>query len=142
MKPGRILLVALTLFLSMGVVSTSQAQNDITPEQARAIAKKAYIYANPLVDSYRIIYSYFVDSKDPEFKAPLNTLKNFPRVYTHEDRAVQGPNSDTPYSWLIVDLRTEPFVLTVPPIEKNRYFSVQLVDLYTAAPPATRAVIS
>ena len=92
MKPGRILLVALTLFLSMGVVSMAQAEQDITPEQARAIAKEAYIYANPLVDSYRIIYSYFVDPEDPEFKAPLNTLKNFPRVYTHEDRAVQGPN--------------------------------------------------
>jgi hypothetical protein len=131
MKLSRILSIALALGLSMGIVSTVQAQQDITPEQARAIAKEAYIYANPVVDSYRIIYSYFVDSEDPEFKAPFNTLKNFPRVYTHEDRAVQGPNSDTPYSWLIVDLRTEPFVLTVPPIEKSRYFSIQLVDLYT-----------
>jgi hypothetical protein len=30
-----------------------------------------------------------------------------------------------------MDLRAEPIVLTVPPIEKNRYFSIQLVDLYT-----------
>jgi hypothetical protein len=85
------------------------AQDLPDKKEARAIAKEAYIYANPLVDSYRIIYSYFVDSEDSEFKAPFNTLKNFPRVYTHEDRAVQSPNSDTPYSWLIVDLRTEPF---------------------------------
>jgi hypothetical protein len=28
-------------------------------------------------------------------------------------------------------LRPEPFVLTVPPIEKDRYFSVQLIDAYT-----------
>jgi hypothetical protein len=30
-----------------------------------------------------------------------------------------------------MDLRSEPIVLTVPPIEKERYFSVQLIDLYT-----------
>ena len=30
-----------------------------------------------------------------------------------------------------MDLRAEPIVLTVPPIEKDRYFSVQLVDAYT-----------
>jgi hypothetical protein len=48
-----------------------------------------------------------------------------------EDKAVQTPNSDTPYSMLGMDLRSEPIVLTVPPIEKERYFSVQLIDLYT-----------
>ena len=30
-----------------------------------------------------------------------------------------------------MDLRTEPIVITVPPIEKSRYFSIQLIDLYT-----------
>ena len=30
-----------------------------------------------------------------------------------------------------MDLRTEPMVLTVPPIEKERYFSIQLIDAYT-----------
>ena len=56
---------------------------------------------------------------------------NLARVYTHEDRAVQTPNSDTPYSWLALDLRAEPYVLAVPEIEEGRYFSIQLIDLYT-----------
>ncbi len=30
-----------------------------------------------------------------------------------------------------MDLRAEPMVLTVPPIEKDRYFSIQLIDAYT-----------
>jgi hypothetical protein len=123
--------IALSLFLSMGIVSMAQAQKDVTPAEARAIAKEAYIYANPVVDSYRIIYGSFVDKSDPEYKAPFNQIANIARVYTHEDRAVQTPNSDTPYSWLALDLRTEPYVLTVPPIEKERYFSIQLIDLYT-----------
>jgi hypothetical protein len=103
----------------------------VTPAQARAIAKEAYIYANPLVDAYRAMYGWIVDEQDPEFKAPLNRIGNVPRVFTPEDRAVQGPNSDTPYSFLALDLRTEPIVLTVPKIEKDRYFSIQLIDLYT-----------
>ncbi|TWU27966.1 DUF1254 domain-containing protein [Novipirellula artificiosorum] len=107
------------------------ADEVITPGEARAVAKEAYTYANPVVDSYRVIHGYFLDPENPEFKGPLNEIKNIPRVYTHEDKAVQTPNSDTPYSWLGLDLRAEPFVLTVPKIEKDRYFSIQLIDLYT-----------
>ena len=99
--------------------------------EARAIAKEAYIYGFPLVDSYRIQYDYFVDNKGPEFKAPWNHIANTPRVYTPADTAIQTPNSDTPYSWLGLDLRAEPFVLTVPEIEKKRYYSIQFTDAYT-----------
>jgi hypothetical protein len=104
---------------------------DVTPAEARAIAKEAYIYGFPLVDHYRIQYSYFQDKEDPNYKLPWNQLINIPRVYTPEDTAIQTPNSDTPYSFIGMDLRTEPLVLTVPKIEKNRYFTIQLVDAYT-----------
>lgn len=107
------------------------AQTAASPTEARAIAKEAYIYGFPMVDSYRIQYAYFIDANGPEFKAPWNQLRNFSRVFTPEDKAVQTPNSDTPYSFLGMDLRTEPIVLTVPAIEKERYFSIQLIDAYT-----------
>jgi hypothetical protein len=55
--------------LLAAALSASQAQN-VTPTEARAIAKEAYIYGFPMVDSYRIQYAYFVDSKNPEFKGP------------------------------------------------------------------------
>jgi hypothetical protein len=103
----------------------------VSPAEARAIAKEAYIYGFPMVDGYRIQYAYFVDRNNPEFKAPWNQIRNMPRVFTPDDRVVQIPNSDTPYSTLGLDLRAEPMVITVPPIEKSRYFSVQLIDLYT-----------
>jgi len=113
LKPplSAILVVLLTL-----LVSCTQQEKELSPEEARAIAKEAYIYGNPVVDSYRILHSYFVDTKHPDFKAAWNEIKNIPRVYTHEDMAVQTPNSDAPYSWLALDLRTEPVVLTVPPL--------------------------
>lgn len=108
-----------------------RAQTAVTPAEARVIAKEAYIYGFPMVDGYRIQHAYFVNHQNPEYKAPWNQIRNIPRVYTPEDKAIQTPNSDTPYSMAGLDLRAEPVVLTVPAIEKNRYFSVQLIDLYT-----------
>src|SRR3984885_2009872 len=109
----------------------ARAQTSVTPAEARAIAKEAYIYGYPLVDNYRVEHSYFVDRASPEFKAPWNQITNIPRVFTPADTAVQTANSDTPYSWLGLDLRAEPIVLTLPSIEKDRYFSVQFTDAYT-----------
>ena len=86
-----------------------------------------------------------MDRQNPEFKAPWNQIHNTPRVCTPDDKAIQTPNSDTPYSFVGMDLRTEPIVLSVPPIEKERYYSIQLIDAYTssttsvAATPATTA---
>ncbi|MDO8400507.1 MAG: DUF1254 domain-containing protein [Bradyrhizobium sp.] len=117
--------------LTVSSFSSACAQTSIAPAEARAIAKEAYIYGFPIVDGYRIQYAYFVDRGNPEFKAPWNQLRNIPRVYTPDDKAVQTPNSDTPYSMIGMDVRAEPIVLTVPTIEKGRYFSIQLVDLYT-----------
>lgn len=103
----------------------------LAPEEARAIAKEAYVYGFPLVDNYRIQYAYFVDTTDREYKGGWNEVHNTARVYTPEDKAVQSPNSDTPYSMMGVDLRAEPVVLTLPPVEAGRYYSAQFIDMYT-----------
>jgi len=118
--------------LLFGALSPGGARGaEVTPAEARTIATEAYVYGFPIVDSYRIQYAYFQDSKSPEYKAPWNQLVNTPRVYTPADTAIQTPNADTPYSWLGMDLRAEPLVITVPVIEKKRYYTVQLIDAYT-----------
>ncbi|KQV44518.1 cell envelope protein [Rhizobium sp. Root268] len=104
---------------------------DIDPAEARAIAKEAVIYGFPLVDTYRVQYSYFIDKGGPEYKAGWNTLVNNARVYTPDDKAIQTPNSDTPYSYVGADLRAEPLVFTVPKVEDGRYYSLQFIDMYT-----------
>jgi len=105
--------------------------SELSAGEIRAIAKDAYEYGFPLVDSYRIQYSYFVDKNNPEYKGNWNEMHNTARVYTPDDKTVQTPNSDTPYSFAGVDLRTEPIVITVPAIEKERYYSIQFIDMYT-----------
>lgn len=129
----KLLSIAL-VFISLAACNTkksTESTNDIPLDSIRAIANEAYIYAFPMVDLYRIQHAYFINKQSPEFKAPINTLRNIGHVFTADDTAVQTPNSDTPYSMLQMDLRTEPIVLIVPEMEKDRYFSIQLVNSYT-----------
>ena len=120
--------IVLVLFL---MIATAMRAVAITPDEARTIARDAYVYGFPLVDSYRIQYAYFVDATDDEYKGVWNEVHNTARVYTPEDKAIQTPNSDTPYSMLGADLRTEPLVISVPAIDPDRYYSLQFVDMYT-----------
>ena len=109
--------------------AAGQAQASLA--EVRAIAKEAYIYGFPMVDSYRIQYSYFVDSSNPEYKGEWNKVHSVARVFTPQDKAIQTPNSDTPYSFLGADLRAEPLVLSVPAVPQERYYSLQFIDMYT-----------
>ena len=131
-RAGRFLVAILTFAIGALVMNSSPATaQQLTPAEARAIAKEATIYGFPLVDNYRVQYSYFVDRGGDQFKAPWNTLVNTARVYTPADTAIQTPNSDTPYSFVGADLRAEPLVFTVPAIDKERYYSLQFIDMYT-----------
>jgi hypothetical protein len=96
--------------------------------EAKAIAEEGFIYGLPIVMNYAVMYEYAVDKDSGQYKAPFNHIKNEPRVYTYKDTAVVTPNSDTPYSFAWLDLRAEPIVLSVPAVEKNRYYVVQLID--------------
>jgi hypothetical protein len=124
-------MIAFLMLFGCTTEEATEGMQELTADEATAIAKEAYTYANPMADNYRILHSHFVDSTHPEFKAPWNQIANVSRVYTPDDTTIQTPNSDTPYSFLGLDLRTEPIVLTFPSIEKERYYSVQLIDLYT-----------
>ena len=96
--------------------------------EAKDIAEAGFIYGLPIVMNYAVMYEYAVDRSSSQFKAPFNQIKNEPRVFTYKDTAIVTPNSDTPYSFLWLDLRAEPMVLSVPAVEKTRYYAVQLCD--------------
>ena len=96
--------------------------------ETKAIAEEAFIYGLPLVMNYAVMNEFVLNKQSGQYKAPFNQIANEARVFTYRDSAVVTPNSDTPYSMLWLDLRVEPMVISVPAVEKKRYYSVQLID--------------
>ncbi|MBY5485360.1 DUF1254 domain-containing protein [Rhizobium leguminosarum bv. viciae] len=96
--------------------------------EAKDIAEEGFIYGLPLVMNYAVMNEFAVDRNSGQFKAPFNKINNMHQVASPADTAIITPNSDTPYSILWLDLRAEPMVISVPAVEKERYYSVQLID--------------
>jgi len=125
---------AITLFTGCATKNDAIAQAEKNEkhapgiEETKAIAEQGFIYGLPIVMNYAVMYEYCVDKNSGQYKAPFNQILNEPRVFTYKDTAIITPNSDTPYSLCWLDLRAEPIVLSVPAVEKERYFSVMLCD--------------
>ena len=119
------------LFFAACQTEKRSPNTGLAPAEARSIAKDAYIYGVPMVAQYKTMYAYSIDKSGRQYMGPFNTILNIARVFTPDDTAFVTPNSDTPYSFAGLDLRAEPVVITVPKMEKNRYFVFQLMDLYT-----------
>lgn len=105
--------------------------NAICPSEACAIAEEAYVYAYPMLMGYGFFYPQAIDSRSPMHQG-MNRLHHF--------RQLGGPaflniipwiNNDTPYSAGWLDLRAEPFVLSLPRFPAHRFQDVQLIDLFT-----------
>ena len=92
---NRLILTLITL-ATMVAPLLVRAEDALTPAEARAIAKDAYVYGYPIVDGYRIQHAYFVNRESPDYKGPWNQIHSIARVYTPDDKAIQTPNSDTP----------------------------------------------
>jgi len=134
---GRACTFCLAMLSALILSGCSSDSNDaakeatLTPKEATQIAKEAYVYGFPLVLNYKTMYDYAVDRNSPEYKGDFNDLACVARVFTPEDKTIITPNSDTPYCMTWVDMRAEPVVFTIPEIEEDRFYEVQLIDLYT-----------
>ena len=129
-------LVGLVVVLMLSALSgcnkpATESSSSLAAADARPIAKEAYIYGFPMVANYQTMYKQAIDKSSPDYRGAFNTLNNSKSVATPEDKFVVTPNSDTPYSYLWADLRAEPIVITMPKVEANRYYSAQMIDLYT-----------
>ncbi len=121
------LAIALTLII-LTILSDLKAA---TPGETRAIAKEAWIYAFPMMESYNTWYSQAVDKNSPTYIGGFNKFRHYSEAFTPANHDVVTPNNDTPYSWAWLDLRAEPIVISVPKIPKNRYYVLQFIDLFT-----------
>src|SRR3954469_15851924 len=122
-------LAAMTVTTLTPIPASAQAKAEWPDiREAKAIAEEGFIYGLPIVMNYAVMYEYSGDKNSGQYKGPFNTISNEARVFTYKDTAVITPNSDTPYSIMWLDLRAEPMVLSVPAVEKSRYYSVMLCD--------------
>jgi hypothetical protein len=110
--------------------SSQTAVEAVTPKEATAIAEEAYIYAFPMMENYRTMYVQAIDRTAPGYGAPFNEFVHKTELLGPEFKDIVRPNNDTMYSFAWLDLRAQPIVITVPEI-KDRYYSVQLVDMFT-----------
>ncbi|WP_010483542.1 DUF1254 domain-containing protein [Pseudomonas sp. S9] len=110
--------------LVLALVTAPTVLAEVSPDQARALAKDAYIFTYPLVLNYRTMYAQAING-DGEFGKWLHL-----KVSSPADTDIVTPNVDTPYSYAWVDLRAEPWVLTLPEIDKARYYTSQWDDLW------------
>jgi hypothetical protein len=60
----------------------------------------------------------------------VNALLNSPALANDKTRFIVSPNQDTVYSIAVIDLRSEPMVLTVPDVT-DRYWTYQFLDTWT-----------
>ena len=113
------------------IASATGAGDQPSVEEAKAVAEEAYVYAYPMLENYRTMYVQSVDRQSRAYAAPFNHLHHATALTGPEFKAIVRPNNDTLYSAAWLDLHAEPMVIGVPEIKDQRYYSVQLVDLYT-----------
>ncbi len=118
------------LFCSLGLFSAnSVARDTVTADEARTIAKEAYIFTYPLVMMYRTMYLQAIDEKSKSYSGGFGKWLHL-GTSSPKDTDIVSPNNDSPYSYAWVDLRTEPWVLTLPKIEDKRFYTSQWDDLW------------
>ncbi len=117
-KPLSIFLLSVMILAMTGC----KPEVKLTLDEAREIAREAYVYGFPMVVNYKTMYLYTLNEDSPEYKGPFNILSCDARLFTPEDKAVVTPNSDTPYCLFWVDIRSEPGVISLAEMEAERFY--------------------
>jgi len=110
---------------------TITADTSLSTDSITAIAKEAWIYGYPMFYNYKTIYANAVNKDAKEFIGGFNKFKSVAVSATPADTLVVTINNDTPYSMAAINVSDEPVILEVPKMELDRYYVMQLVDLYT-----------
>lgn len=105
------------------------ADDPMTAEETRELAREAYTSCFPMLMGYRYAWATFLEPSLPTHRGPVNAILGRAETLGPSFRDVITPNADTPYSMGLLDLRAEPVVLEVPAVP-DRYYVIQFVDLY------------
>ncbi|MFE5580009.1 DUF1254 domain-containing protein [Kitasatospora sp. NPDC056531] len=101
----------------------------VDPATVRATATEAWIRGYPILRNYRTLYAQALDEADPRYVGGFGVFRHHARPFTPADTDVVSPDNDTPHSWAWLDLRAEPWVLSVP--AEDRYYVLPVHELDT-----------
>ncbi len=138
----QVLLIVMTLLISAcNTNKKKDIQTNLTLEQAKILAKEAWLFGMPLVMfEKQIDYSTHVTRAD-ETRAPINQFVHYRKFVDASNRTIVGFNVDNLYSFAWLDLQAEPLVLAVPAMG-DRYWLMQIFDAWNgvAEAPGSRTL--
>jgi hypothetical protein len=99
--------------------------------EVRNIVRDATVYGYPMVEHYRTQYACFCDRNHPRYQGGWNQFYTLTSPATADDKTILASGVATSGALIGFDLRAEPIVLTVAPVDNEPYFSIALIDAYT-----------
>jgi hypothetical protein len=123
-------LFAATCVGVMFVAPTAHAQRAVSADEAREIAREAYIYAYPIVmmEATRRVGTNVAEPIG--LSAPINQIAHAREFPDASFTVVVRPNADTLYSSMIFDVSKEPLVFSVPD-SGDRYTLLPFLDYWS-----------
>ena len=94
-------------------------------ERAYAVGIQALLWGRPL-----IMYQKTASAGIKAGGVGLNYYRKFSNLKTAKDRFINTPNNVTIDAYAFVDVTHEPVVLKVPALREDRWYIVQVIDLY------------
>src|SRR3954469_19190119 len=103
----------------------------VSANEAAQIAREAMVFAYPMLLNYKTIWEQTQDHLGAAFIGGFTPSRHSTPPSPAPDTDTGTPNSDSPSSWAWFDVRREPVVLRVPKVATDRYYVVQMFDVFT-----------
>jgi hypothetical protein len=131
MKLNRhIAVVGMFLVTALFTITLPSHAQDVTPDEARQIAKDAYVYGYPLM-TMEMTRRVMTNVNAPEgTRAPMGHWVRMRAYPTAAFRDVTAPNADTLYTTTWLEVGKEPWVLSLPDAH-DRYYLFPMLDAWT-----------
>jgi len=123
-------LTATTIMAAASGCSTSSKSSKLSADDAKAIAIDAYVYGYALntVEMTRRVMTNVAQVEAP--RAPMGQLMRMREYPNAAFRDVTAPNADTLYTNGFIDVKDEPWILTLPDAH-DRYYLFPMLSGWT-----------
>lgn len=106
---------------------------DLSTQEARQIAKEAYVFGFPFVANYRVFIDRLVSGHPMMQGAGFNQFAHNRQLFP--PTTPDTTQRDTIFSLGILDLRREPMVISVPDVPQGQVYMLQMGDTSTESLP-------